>query len=224
MRGDALQTFKNISSRNRDSLTEILTVFSRKYVKSQSMASAKHNFPQLVFNPVNQKLIDFLDELQKLAKDAFAVAAQANFDQFIYARMPPHLKKSINQAHLENGTYEQIVTHLERELKLKSLEYPDETQMNTVMNKQHIEGNQDKAGIINSDTNDCNPKNKKIDRKSRIFYPPCETCGKTIHSTERCYVGANAANRPLPWKNKPRKQDAHDSIFGCIQATAQHFN
>ena len=46
--------------------------------------------------------------------------------------MPPHLKKSINQAHLENDTYEQIVTHhLERELELKSLEAPDELQMNT---------------------------------------------------------------------------------------------
>ena len=104
MRGDALQTFKNISSPNRENLTEILTVFRRKYVKPQSRATAKHNFQQLVFNPANQKLIDFLDELQKLAKDAFGVAAQAIIDQFIYAKMPPYLKKSINQAHLENGT------------------------------------------------------------------------------------------------------------------------
>ena len=35
MRGDALQTFKNISSPNRKNLTEILTVFRRKYVKPQ---------------------------------------------------------------------------------------------------------------------------------------------------------------------------------------------
>ena len=96
MRGDALQTFKDIDSSNRENLTEILTVFRRKYVKPQSMATTKHKFQQLVFNPVNQKLIDFLDELQKLAKDAFGVAAQAIIDQFIYAKMPPHLKKSIN--------------------------------------------------------------------------------------------------------------------------------
>ena len=82
-------------------------------MKPQSMATAKHEIQQLVFNPVNQKLIDFLDELQKLAKDAFGVAAQAIIDQFINAKMPPHLKKSIDQAHLENGTYEQIVKHLE---------------------------------------------------------------------------------------------------------------
>ena len=188
------------------------------------MATAKHKFQQLVFNPANQKLIDFLDELQKLAKDAFGVAAQAIIEQFIYAKMPPHLKKSINQAHLENGTYQQIVKHLERELELNSLEYLDETQMNTVTHKQQIEGNTDNAGNINGDTNDSNPNNHKIDRNSRTLYPPCETCGKRNHSTERCYVGANAANRPLPWKNKHQEKDTHDSITGCVQATAPHFN
>ena len=149
MRVDALQTFKNISIPNREKLTKILTVFRRKYVKPQSMATAKHKFQQLVFNPAIQKLIDFLDELQKLAKAAFGVAAQAIIDQFIYAKMPPHLKKSINQAHLENDTYEQVVTHLEREIKLNSLEYPDEIQMNSVTHKQKSEGSQDNVRNIN---------------------------------------------------------------------------
>ena len=224
MRGDALQTFKNIDSPNRENLTEILTVFCRKYVKPQSMATAKHKFEQLVFNPVNQKLNDFLEKLQKVAKDAFGVDAQAIIEQFIYAKMPPHLKNLINHAHLENGTYEQIVTHLERELELNKLEYPTESQINTVTNKHQIAGNPDNAGNISSDTSDSNPNNHKNDRKSRTLYPPCETSGKTNHSTERCYVGANAANRPLPWKNKPQEQEAHDSITGCVQATAQHLN
>ena len=73
------------------------------------MATGKHKFQRLVFNPVNQKVIDSLDELQRLAKDAFGVAAQASLEQFIYAKTPRHLKKSINQAHLENSTYEQII-------------------------------------------------------------------------------------------------------------------
>ena len=47
--------------------------------------------------------------------------------------MPPHLMKSINQAHLENDTYEQIVSNLERELELNGLEAPDEIQLNTVI-------------------------------------------------------------------------------------------
>ena len=76
------------------------------------MATAKHKFQKLVFNPANQKLEDFLDELQKLAEDAFGIVAHAIIEQFIYGKMPPHLKKSINQAHSENGTFEQIVTHL----------------------------------------------------------------------------------------------------------------
>ena len=96
------------------------------------MATAKYKFQKLVFNPANQKLVDFLDELQKLAKDAFGIAANAIIEQFIYAKLPPHLRKSINQAHLENGTYEQIVTHSERELELNGLEAPDELQINTV--------------------------------------------------------------------------------------------
>ena len=62
------------------------------------MATAKHKFQRLVFNPANQKLIDFLDELEKLANDAIGVAALAIIEQFIYAKMPPHLKNSINQA------------------------------------------------------------------------------------------------------------------------------
>ena len=132
MRGDALQTFKNISGPTRKSLGEILAVFRRKYVKPQSMATAKQKFQKLVFNPANKKLVDFLDELQKLAKDAFRIAAHTIIEQFIYAKMPPHLKKSINQADLENGTYEQIVTQLERELELNGLEAPDELQINNV--------------------------------------------------------------------------------------------
>ena len=73
-------------------------MFLKKYVKPQSLATAKHKFQRLVFNKANQKLIDFLDELQKPAKDAFGVAAQAIIEQFLYAKMPAYLKKSINQA------------------------------------------------------------------------------------------------------------------------------
>ena len=256
MRGDTLQTFKNITTPSGENLAEILTVFRRKYKKPQSMATAKHKFQRLVFNPANQKLIDFLDEPQKLAKDAFGVAAQAIMEQFIYAKMPPHLKKSINQAHLENGTYEQIVTHLERELELNGLEAPDEMQLNTVM-QQDTQHNSEKPkptchhckkpghyrnqcrqlkrekdqGQNNTDNaannknnngsaqtnsnpnhkalvaNKVNNTNNQRDRKPRPVFPPCETCGRTNHSTERCYLGANAANRPPPRNRRPEGQN-----------------
>ena len=132
MRGDPLQTFKNINGPTRENLGENLAFFRRKYVKPQSIATAKHKFQKLVFNPANQKLVDFFDELQKLVKDAFGIAAHAIIEQFIYAKMPPLLNKSINQAHLGNGTYKQIVTHLESELELNGLEAPVELQINTV--------------------------------------------------------------------------------------------
>ena len=77
MRGDALQTFKNINGPTRENLEEILAVFRRNYVKPQSMATVKHKFQKLVFNPANPKLLDLLDELRKLAKDAFGIAAHA---------------------------------------------------------------------------------------------------------------------------------------------------
>ena len=97
---------------------EVVAVFRRRYVEPLSIATAKHKFQKLFSNPANQKLVDFLDELQKLAEDAFGIASHAIIEHFINAKMPPHLKTSKNQAHLENGTYEQIVTHLEKEIEL----------------------------------------------------------------------------------------------------------
>ena len=274
MRGNALQTFKNINGPTRENLGEILAVFRRKYVKPQSMATAKHKFQKLVFNPANQKLVDFLDELQKLAKDAFGIAAHAIIEQFIYAKMPPHLKKSINQAHLENGTYEQIVTHLERELELNGLEAPDELPINNVsqqptntnaerpkpkchhckkpghyrnqcrlLKKQQEQtgNNQNNSGNRNSDANTSNQNsnvnnnnnnrnNNRAERKPKTVYPPCETCGKTNDSTEKCYFGANAANRPPPRHRRPERQNQvqekanQNDSNESNQAAAQNLN
>ena len=44
MRRDALQSFKNLNGPIRENLGEVLAVFRRKYVKPQSMATAKHKF------------------------------------------------------------------------------------------------------------------------------------------------------------------------------------
>ena len=248
-------------------------MFRRKYVKPQSMAAAKHKFQRLVFNPTNQKLNDFLDELQKLAKDAFGVAAQAIVEQFIYAKMPPHLKKAINQAHLENGTYEQIVSHLERELELNGLEAQGEMPINTLTqqvpqqnsnkpkptchhckkpghyqnqcrqlkqekdqtrNTTNSSNNNNGSAQTNSNPNNkvanntkANNINNQRDRRSRLVFPPCETCGGTKHSTEKCYLGANAANRPPPRNRRPEVQNqgqqnnARSNSDGNVQAAAQ---
>ena len=276
MRGDAPQTFKNITTPKRESLGEILTVFRRKYVKPQSRATVKQKFQQLVFNTANQKVIDFLDELQKLAKDAFGVAAQAIIEQFIYAKMPPHLKKSINQAHLENGLYEQIVAHLEGDLELNGLEAPDELPTNTVtqqapqqnsnkhkptchhckkpghyqnqwrqlkQEKDQPRNNKNSANNNNgSAQTNSNPNNKvtnntkgnninnQRDRRSRPVFPPCETCGRNNHYAEKCYLGANVANRPPPRNRRPEGQNqiqqknATSNSDGSVQAAIHALN
>ena len=240
------------------------------------MGTAKHKFQRLVFNSANQKLFDFLDELQKMAKDAFEVAAQAIIEQIIYAKMPPHLKKSINQAHLENGTYEQIVSHLERELELNGLEAPDEMPINTVTqqapqqnsnkprptchhckkpshyqtqcrqlkrekeqtrNSTNSASNNNGSARTNPNANNKvanntkgNNINKKRDKRPRPVFPLCEICGRTNHSTENCYLGANAANSPPPRNRRPEGQNqseqniAQNNSDGNVQAAAQALN
>ena len=165
--------------------------------------------------------------------------------------MPPHLKKSINQAHLEKRTYEQIVTHLERELELNGLEAPDELPINNVSQQptntnadrpkpkchhckkpghyrnqcrllkkqlEQTEINQNNPGNKNSAANTSNPNDNvnnnnnnknsnKAERKPKTVYPPCETCGKTNNSTQKCYFGANEANRPPPRHRIPERQN-----------------
>ena len=59
LRGLALKTFKNIQRTPTTILEDILVVFRRKYVKPESIASAKHRFHRLVFDPERQKLPDF---------------------------------------------------------------------------------------------------------------------------------------------------------------------
>ena len=188
-----------------------------------------------------------------MAKDAFGVAAQAIIEQFIYAKLPPDLKKSINQAQLENGTYEQIVSHLERELEKNGLEAPDEMPINTVTQQapqensnkhkpmchhckkpghyqnqcRQLKREKDQTRKMQSANNNngsaqtnSNPNNNKVanntkgnninnqrDRRSRPVFPLCETCGRNKHSTEKCYLGANAANRPPPRIRRPERQN-----------------
>ena len=186
-------------------------------------------------------------------------------------QLPPHLKKSINQAHLENGTYEQIVSHLERELELNGLEAPDEMPINTVTqqapqqnsnkhkptchhckkpghyhqnqcrqlkrekdqtrNNTNCANNNNGSAQTNSNPNNKgNNINNQRDRRSGPVFPPCETFGRTNQSTEKCYLGANAAKRPPPRKRRPEGQEqgqqnnAQSNSVGNVQAAAQALN
>ena len=129
LRGDALQAFCNIEDTKKDSLDEIMTIFKRRFGDYLSMAKARCEWDALKFDPSNQKLHEFLDVLQKTAKEAFGSEAQQFIDKAIYAKMPDHVKKIINRAYLEDKPYNDIVLHLEREMRLNGLGAPDEVNL-----------------------------------------------------------------------------------------------
>ena len=132
LRKGALQTFRNINSINRQTLEDVLVIFRRKYIKPESQATAKHKWHRLTFNPSTLKFPDFLEELNQGAEKAFGEIAKSMIDSLLYAKLPPKLKRSVNMARLENGTYKEIVAHLERELELNALEESDDLPMATM--------------------------------------------------------------------------------------------
>ena len=216
LRKGALQTFRNINSINRQTLEDVLVIFRRKYVKPESQATAKHKWHRLTFDPSTMKLPDFLEELNQGAEKAFGENAKSMIDSLLYAKIPPKLKRSVNMARLENGTYEEIVAHLERELELNALEESDDLPMATMASASTNQSNLLSNGINTNKDAQCSyckatghfykscPKLKKkreMEEKDgkkpqRPTYPPCDTCGKKNHSTEKCWQGAGAHLRP----------------------------
>ena len=100
LRKNALQTFRNINSTNRQTLEDVQVIFRRKYVKPESQATAKHKWHRLVFDPNTMKLSDFLEELNQGAEKAFGDHAQKMIDSLLYAKLPPKLKRSVKMARM----------------------------------------------------------------------------------------------------------------------------
>ena len=226
-RGLALKTFKNIQRTPTTTLEEILKVFRRKYVKPESSASAKHRFNKLSFEPKNQKLPDFLEELQESAEKAFGDKAHQMIENLLYAKMPPHLKKSINQAYLENGSYDEIVKHLEREMELNGLEADEllvKTQMTVTKKDQKTKKSNKKQtekpktqtpktvpdkSLKNDQCRYCKETGHmmadcpKLAKRRKLEEDPeaekCQNCNTPGHQEENCYFGANMENRPPKW-------------------------
>ena len=214
LRKEALQTFRNISASNMKILDDVLIVFRRKYVKPESQATAKLKWHKLTFDPNAKSLPDFLEELNECAERAFGDNAQHMIDSLLYAKLLPHLKRSLNLAYLENGTYDQIVAHLERELELSGLENDGELTIPT-MTAVPPNGNQQKteqAKIVchyckkpGHVIRDCRKRMKKKEQRNDLSiqnmkpstsksFAPCPHCQRTNHSPEKCWSGPNAAN------------------------------
>ena len=238
LRKNALQTFRNINTAKRQTLEDILTVFRRKYVKLEFQATAKHKWHRLVFDPNTMKLPDFLEELNQGAEKAFGENAQAMIDSLLYAKLPPKLKRSVNMARLENATYEEIVTHLERELELNGLEEGDDipvpamstaptaTRPGTSFLSSGIDPNITchyckKPGHVKDD---CRKLKRKEEQRrndgqdTKKEYPKCPpTCDNTNHPAERCWKGAGAHLKPKNIKLEDSKTDEASTSNNEVQ-------
>ena len=231
LRKEALQTFRNESALNKKPLDDVLIVFRRKYVKPESQATAKHKWHKLTFDPNTKSLPDFLEELNECSERAFGDNALHMIDSLLYAKLPPHLKRSLNLAYLENGTYDQIVAHLERELELSGLENegeltiptmttvpPNYSQQNTEQTKVVCHYCKKPGHVIR----DCRKRmrkeqeqrndssNQNIKPSTSKSFPPCPHCQRTNHPPERCWSGPNAANRPKRFKQEYHPENRND--------------
>ena len=116
LRGNALQAYCNLDDAKKDNLEEVITAFKRRFGDFQSSAKARCEWDTLHFDPTKQKLHEFLDVLQKTAKEPFGPEAQKFIDKAIYAKMPDHVKKILNRAYLEDKPYNDIVLKERRAL------------------------------------------------------------------------------------------------------------
>ena len=224
LRGEALQTIRNMTEVTREHLNDILAGFRRRYVRQQSVATARCKWENLSFNPSQQTFPDFLEQYQKLAREAYGEDAPRFIETSFYAKMPPQLKKVLNQARLKTESYETMVQHLEREIELNGLATNDGPSITGVHNiEPSLQQQQNKppktkgtcfgCGNPGHLLRNCRKTNRdKRSQKNQNTTPssPCETCGKMSHETKDCYSGANWANRPTWWKTP--KATSHNKI------------
>ena len=224
LRKETLETFRNINSSNKKTLDDVLIVFRRNCVKPESQATAKHKWHKLTFDPNTKPLPDFLEELNECAERAFGDNAQHMIDSLLYAKLPPHLKRSLNLAYLENGTYDQIGAHLEKELELSGLENdgemtiptmtavpPNDNQQNTEQTKVVYHYCKKPGHVIR----DCRKRTRKEQEQRNDFsiqnmksstsesFAPCPHCQQTNSSPEKFWSGLmplrdlNGSNRSI---------------------------
>ena len=148
--------------------------------------------------------------------------------------MPDHVKKILNRAYLEDKPYNDIVLHLEREMRLNGLGAQDETilvPLNTVdvartepKKELNQRGNCFHCGKYGHYKVQCRKLRKDryyetkaqngISNTNEPPKPKCDTCGK-LHKTENCWYGANAANDPRKKRHEfaiPTNQISEQSI------------
>ena len=103
---DAWQTLKNIQRNSRTSLEDILVLFRCKYVKPQSIAMAKHKRHKIMFNPSEQTLPDFLENLHQTAEPAPGEQAQSmKYDRRSPLRQNTTIAQEVHQPSVPGKWY-----------------------------------------------------------------------------------------------------------------------
>ena len=152
--------------------------------------------------------------------------------------MPDHVKKILNRAYLEDKPYNDIVLHLEREMRLNGLGAPDEVTL-VPPNKIELDQTKPETKQVKNTTQNtkkgycfyCNKfghykaecrklkrdkwqqtrKNNGQTNYSAGKPPKCDTCGKP-HKTVDCWNGANSANDPRPKRHNTQERKPDFSI------------
>ena len=231
LRKEALQTFRKKIASNKKTFDDVLIVFRGKYFTPEPQATAKHKCHKNTFDPNTTSLSDLSEQLNECAETAFADNALHMVDSLLYAKLPLHLKRSLNLNYLEIGKYDQIVAHLERELELSDLENDVELTIPTMTalppndNQQKTEEtkivchscHQPGHGIRECRKRMKNEQQQRIDSSAQNTKPstfksfaPCPPCQRTNHPPEKCSSGPNAANRPKRFKQDHRVDNRND--------------
>ena len=139
-------------------------------------------------------------------------------ENLLYAKMPTHPKNSNNQTYFENGTCDQIVKHLEREMEFNGLE-ADEPLVKTQIPVTKKEQNTGKPNKKQNDKvkkqtpktvpdktlkkdhcryckdashvmTECPKSTKRRKLEKDPEAPKCSNCNNPGHNEEECYFGA----------------------------------
>ena len=146
-------------------------------------------------------------------------------DSLLYANLSPKLKRSVNMARIENGSYDEIVGHLERELELNALEdsddLPNASRTSSAVKPKTLLSTGQATDIVctycmekGHMVKHCEKLKKKNEKNAhqgrtpqKKTYPKSGTCGKTKHPEERCWQGAGAHLKP----KRTSPEDSSDS-------------
>ena len=199
LRKGAPQTFQNKNATN----CQTLEVASPSQIRQNRITS--HGEAQVAythFDPNTMKLPHYLDELNQVAEKAFGENAKGAIDKVLYAKWSPKLKRSVNMARLENGTYEEIVAHLERELEFNALEESDDLAVTTMASTSNNTRNLLSNGIKTVNDAQCT-----YCKASAHFWKKCsklkkETGRKKLQKTPT----SNISRKPNLQEDQPTSQ------------------